>query len=249
MVAVDGKVYLFGGTTSNLKSTVGPDHLRDSAELWRFDPDASSWSLLPSSPHMARHAAALSAHRKQLWLFGGARMSAPKDDEEAATTASLHHLWSYDVDVPRGWIRVLATGSPPKGLQYSAVALFPGTSKLIFTGGAVCNSGCKTVDDTHSLDVGGSAPFVWRRLSLGPRPASRYRHTLVAMEEDADDKDEGSIMAILAGWLRFVLCFEDIPMRSVYLFGGESYHPSYTYQNDVAVLWRPQGKHGDDQDR
>jgi len=38
-------------------------------------------------------------------------------------------------------------------------------------------------------------------------------------------------------------------MRSVYLFGGESYHPSYTYQNDVAVLWRPQGKHGDDQDR
>jgi len=237
MSAVNGFIYVFGGHTSNTTDETSSDHLWNTAELWKFDPDATTWAKMPSAASMARHGASLVSLGTQIWLFGGAQLKGKE----------LSDLWFYELDglkkATSAWSEI-QTVNAPHSRAYHGFAHFPGTTQLFVTGGAHCAGSCRCFDDTMVFDVNATQPK-WIQLQVEQQPTSRYHHTMVAADASVSaSKKESvtlwSVITLLACWLNQMMgpIEAEQAAPALYMFGGESYSPKYMYHNDVVVLLR-----------
>lgn len=149
MAAVGGTVFVFGGRDR--------DH-KELNELYSFDTDTSTWTLLSSGdsgpPHRSYHSMVADGEGSRVYVFGG-----------CGNAGRLNDLWAYDVAAGR-WEELPSPGDacPPRG--------GPG---LAFAGGKVWVvhgfSGDAELDDVHSYDP---ATGEWAAVeTTGDRPAPR----------------------------------------------------------------------------
>lgn len=93
--AVDGALYVFGGTLADGSA---------SAALYRWDLDADAWEALEGEGPSPRYKHAAARVGDALWVLGG-----KTDGDDAATIHS--DLWAWDL-VAGGWTELAASGGP-----------------------------------------------------------------------------------------------------------------------------------------
>lgn len=151
--AGDERVFLFGGRTGSAGFT---------NDLWRFNPNTSTWQLLsPSNPPPARRAAAMAYLPGQggIVMFGGF----------AASSSALADTWIYD-PTANAWTQRTPLIAPP-GRSGHAVTVDVTGSKLIMMGGVDATGQPASGTWIWDSQAPGSPPGAW--IEQLPVPSAR----------------------------------------------------------------------------
>jgi N-acetylneuraminic acid mutarotase len=150
-VALDGKMYVYGGVNSSRIS-----------DIWAYDPVARTWANI-STPLFgalpdARNGASIWAAYGKIYIFGG------------YTTSYRTEVFTYD-PTTRTWATLSTTGTGPSAGYFSSAAVINGKA-YIFGG----TNGSYT-NQLFSLDL---VTLAWTNLSsplVGTAPSSRHTQT------------------------------------------------------------------------
>ena len=91
IVALEGKIYLFGGCTLVL------GQIENQRKAYRYEPDRDKWTELPNLPIMVRGISAIALDKTRILLAGGYSASAGKAAPHETNLGFSDKAWIFDV--------------------------------------------------------------------------------------------------------------------------------------------------------